>query len=78
MFAGTETNHLGIRQIEILHQLDIFVDRLDLQARIEGLLLADGADRLALIVVSRINEGRIGQLQQPVEDRFILRGGSPL
>ena len=33
-----------IGQIEAVHQVDVLVDRLDLQARVERLLLADGRD----------------------------------
>ena len=46
-------HHLRVGQLEVAHQLDIFVDRFHLQARIERLLLADGRDRLALVVVRR-------------------------
>ncbi len=68
-----DVHHLRIGQVELAHQLDVLVDRLDLQARIECLLLADGGDRLALVVVSREHHGLVGQPQQLVEDRVVLR-----
>ena len=74
MLAGTTTSiSLRIGQLQIAHQLDIFVDRAHLQPRIEALLLADGGDGVALVVMGRENHGLVGQLQQPVEDRIILR-----
>ena len=53
--------------------VDIFVDRFDLEPRIEALLLADGGHRVALVVVRGIDQRLVGQLQQPVENRIVLR-----
>ena len=66
-------HHLRIGQVQIVHQVDVFVDRLDLEARIEELFLADGRDGFALVVVRRIDQRVVGQLQQLVEDRIVLR-----
>ena len=66
-------HHLRIGQFQIVHQLDIFVDRFHLEPRIEPLLLADGRDRVAFVVVGRIDHGLVGQLEQLVEQRFVLR-----
>ena len=55
-------HHLRIGQVEVVHQLDILLDRFDLQARIERLLLADGGDRLALVVVRREDQRLVRQL----------------
>ena len=74
MLAGSTTSiSFRIRQIEIVHQLDIFVDAAHLQPRIVTLLLADGGDRVALVVMGGEYHGLVGQFQQPVEDRIILR-----
>ena len=79
MLAGhRDVHHLRVGEFQVVHQLDIFVDRLHLQARIEGLLLADGGDRVALVVVRGIDQRRLRQLEQPVEDRLrIAARGSP-
>ena len=79
MLAGTATSIIfGLRQLQIVHQLDIFVDGFHLQPRIAAPLLADGADRIALVVVRRIDQRVVGQFQQPVEDRIrIAARGSP-
>ena len=45
----------------------------DLEARIEGALLANGAHRVALIVVRRIDQRLVGQLQKASEQRLVLR-----
>ncbi len=55
------------------HQRDVVVDRLDLQARIVALLLADGGHRVAFVVVRGKHQGLVGQPQQFAEQRFILR-----
>ena len=74
MLAGTTTSiSLRIRQIQIAHQLDIFVDRAHLQPRIEALFLADGGDGVALVVMGGKYHGFIGQLQQPAENGIVLR-----
>ena len=39
---------------------------------VEGSLLADGGDSVALIVVRGIDQRRVRQLEQPTEDRFVL------
>ena len=61
--------------MKIAHQLDIFIGRFDLQARVVSALLAYGADRIALIVMRWIDLGRVGESQKPIEDRLILRPG---
>ena len=68
-----DIHHLRVGQIQVVHQRDIFVDRLHLKARIERLLLADGGDGVALVVVRGIDQRLVGQLQQPAEDRLVLR-----
>ena len=70
-------HHFRIRQFQIAHQLDIFVHRTHLQPRIEALLLADGGDGVALVVMRGKNQGLVGQFQQPVEDRIVLRRALP-
>ena len=71
--GNRDVHHFGIGQIEVVHQVDIVVDRLHLEPRIEGLLLADGRDRVALIVVRRIDQRLLGQLEQAPEQRLVLR-----
>ena len=66
-------HHLRIGQLQIVHQIDIFVDRFDPEPRIEQLFLADGRDGIALVVVRRIDQRLVGQLQQLAEDRIVLR-----
>ena len=68
-----DIHHFRIGQVEVVHQRGIFVDRLHLEPRIEGLLLADGRNRVAFIVVRRIDQGVIGKLEQASEQRVILR-----
>ncbi len=46
-----DVHHFRIGQLQIIHQLDIFVDRAHLQPRIVVLLLADGGDGVALVVM---------------------------
>ena len=62
MFAGTATSIIfGFGQVQPVHQRDVFVDRLHLQARIAALLLADRADRVALVVVRRKHQRLVRQ-----------------
>ena len=68
-----DVHHLGIRQLQIVHQLGIFIHRLHLEARIEQFLLADGGNGVTLIIVGRIDERGLGQLQELVENRIELR-----
>ena len=68
-----DVHHLRIGQVQVVHQCDVFVDRLHLQARIVALLLADRADRVAFVVVRREHHRFVGQAQQAVEDRLVLR-----
>ncbi len=68
-----DVHHLRVRQFQVGHQRDIVVDRLDLQARIVALLLADGGHGVAFVVVRREHQGLVGQPQQLAEQRFILR-----
>ena len=44
-----------------------------LQPRVELLLLADGRDRIAFVVVRRIDERLLRQLEKLAEDRVVLR-----
>jgi hypothetical protein len=71
-------HHFRIGQFEIVHQRYVLLNRLDPQARIECLLLANGADRLAFVVVGRVDQCLVGQFQEPIEDRFILRAWIPI
>ena len=66
-------HHLRIRQFQIVHQIDVFIDRFDLEPRIEEFFLADGRDGVALVVVGRIDQRLVGQLHQLVEDGIVLR-----
>ena len=68
-----DVHHLRVRQFQVVHQRDIVVDRLHLQARIVALLLADGGDGVALVVVRREDQRLVGQAQQLAEQRFVLR-----
>src|SRR5215510_1677484 len=54
-------HHPGVGQVEPAHQLRVFLYRLDLQAWVVALLLADGGDRVALVVVGGIDERLLGQ-----------------
>src|SRR6476646_1871289 len=67
-----DVHHLRIGKLQIVHEVDIFLDRFHLQARIEGLLLADRRDSVALVVMCRVNERCLGKLEQAVEYRLIL------
>ena len=69
-------HHLGVGQVELAHQLDVLVDRLHLQAGVVALLLADGGDRVALVVVGGIDQRLLGQLQQLAEQGLVLRPGA--
>ena len=63
-----DVHHFRVRQFQVVHQLGIFIHRLHLEPRIEQLLLADGRNGVALIVVRGKDQRRVGQLQQLVED----------
>ncbi|MCY1301398.1 hypothetical protein D9M70_510090 [compost metagenome] len=65
-------HHLRVRQLEVVHQVDIFVDGFHPETWIEVLLFADGRNRVALVVVRRVDERLVRQLQELVEDRVIL------
>ena len=69
-------HHFRVRQFQIVHQLDIFLGRAHLQPRIVALLLADGGDGIAFVIVGRKHHGFVGQFQQPAEDGFVLRPGA--
>jgi hypothetical protein len=64
LHIGRDSNihHLRVSELQVVHQLNIFIDRFYLEPRVEGLLLADGGDGVALIVVCRIDQGRLRQL----------------
>ena len=66
-------HHLRVGKLQLAHQVDVFVDRLYLQPRIEAFLLADGGDRIAFVVVGGVYERLFRQLQQFSEDRVVLR-----
>ena len=70
-----DVHHLRVRQFQVGHQRDVVVDRLDLQARIVALLLANGGDGVAFVVVRGEHQRLVGQPQQLAEQRFILRAG---
>src|SRR5262249_45056309 len=65
-------HHLRIGELQVVHEVDILLDRFHLQSRIEGLLLTDRRDGIAFIVMGRINERCLGKFEQSVEDRLIL------
>ena len=46
-----------------------------MQAGIEGFFLGDRAHRVAFVIVTRIDQGLVGQSQQLVKQRVILRLG---
>ncbi len=62
---------LRVGQIEVVHDVDVFLGGTDLQARVVGPFLADRADRVALVVVGRVDQRILGQLEQLVEDRVV-------
>ena len=64
-------HHLRVRQVQVVHQRHVFLDVGHLEARVEAPLLADGADRVALVVVARIDQRLVGQRQQLVEQRVV-------
>jgi hypothetical protein len=66
-------HHLRVGQFQIVHQVDIFVDRFDLEARVEQLLFANRRNGVALIVMCRIDQRLVRQLEQLVEDGIVLR-----
>jgi hypothetical protein len=68
-----DVHHLRVGQVQLAHQVDVLVDRFHLQAGIEPLLLADRGDRVALVVVGRIDQRLVGQLQELAEQRLVLR-----
>ena len=74
MLDGTATSIIfGFGRFRLAISVDIVVDRLDLQARIVALLLADGGHGVAFVVVRGKHHGLVGQPQQLAEQRFILR-----
>ena len=70
-----DVHHLGIGKIEVGHEVNVFVDRFDLQSGIEAALLPDGADGVAFVVVGREDLGFLGKLQQFVEQAVVLGAG---
>ncbi len=70
-----DVHHFGVGQVEVVHQLGIFLDRFDLQARVEAFFLADGGDRVALVVMGGEEQRFLRQAEQLVEDRVILGAG---
>ena len=58
--------------MQAVHELDILVNGLDLQAGIEGFFFADGANRVPLIVVRWVDQRLIRQHQQLAKERIVL------
>ena len=57
-------HHLRIGQLQIVHEVDIFGDRFDPEARVELLLLADRRDLATFVVVRRIGKRFVRQFQR--------------
>ena len=64
LHVGGDSNihHLRVSELQVVHQLNIFIDGFYLEPRVERLLLADGGDGVALVVVCGIDQGRLRQL----------------
>ena len=70
-----DIHHLRVGEVQAVHQVHVLVDRLDLEARVAHLLLADGADGVALVVVRREDQGLVGEAKQAVEEGVVLVHG---
>ena len=57
-------HHLRIGQLQIVHEVDIFGDRFDPEARVELLLLADRRDLATFVVVRRIGKRFVRQCRR--------------
>ena len=74
MFEGTATSIIfGLGRFQVVHQCDVVVHRFHLEARIVTLLLADGGDRVAFVVVRGKHHRLVRQSQKFAEDRLVLR-----
>ena len=74
MLAGTATSIIfGLGRFRLFMRSTYSSTDFTLQARIERLLLADGADGVALVVVRRKDHRLVRQLQELAEDRLVLR-----
>ena len=62
-----DVHHLRIGQVEARHQRGIFRGVSHLKARVVTLLLADGADRVALVVVAGKDQRFLGQAQEALQ-----------
>ena len=67
-----DVHHLRVRQIEAPHQRRVFVGVLRLETGVEALLLADGRDGVALIVMGGKDERLLGEPEQPLQ-ALVLR-----
>ena len=67
-----DVHHLRVREVQVVHHVDVLFDRLHLKARVARLLLADGADGVALVVVGGVDEGVVGELEQALEQGVVL------
>ena len=54
-------HHLRVGKFQVIHEVDIFIDPFDFEPGIELLLLADGRNRIALVVMRGIDQRRFGQ-----------------
>ena len=70
-----DIHHLRIGEVQAVHQVHVLVDRLDLEAGVAHLLLADGAYGVALVVVRRKDQGLVGEAKQAVEEGVVLVHG---
>src|SRR6185437_2709726 len=71
-----DIHHLRVGEFEAGHERLIFLRRTHLEARVVGAFLGYRADAVALVIVTREDQRFVGQLQQAVEDAFILRAGA--
>jgi hypothetical protein len=71
--GDSDIHHLRVGQIQVVHQVHIFIDRLHLKARVERPLFTNCADGITLVVVSREDHRVVWQLQELAKEGFILR-----
>ena len=67
-----DVHHLRIGQVQGVHERRVFVRRRDLEPGVAGPLLADGAGRVALVVVTGKDQDLVGQGEQLVEQGVVL------
>ena len=70
-----DVHHLRIGQLRLSISCDIFVDRLTWRRGLKRLLLADGADRVAFVIVRGEDQRLLRQAQQALKIARIGRGG---